>query len=310
MLVLLALIGPALLVGCGVTAAFLRVPGLNPASPQAARPVARAVERELRARRRFALFVRARMNPTQVTGLALSLAFGAVVIVGVLAFEIRTTTFVVRIDREVANWAAAHAAHWTHTILVAVTDIGSTVGVVVISLTVAVLETARTRSRWVVPFLVLVVAGQLAAATLIKGAVGRFRPAIDPVVGLSHTSFPSGHSTSAAATLAACAFLLSRRRSPRAQAVLTGVAVAVAVAVAASRVLLDVHWLSDVIAGLMLGWGWFGLCAIAFGGRLLIFGAPAKLAVRASDASPNSELSTTSATTVEPAGASPRLGRG
>jgi membrane-associated phospholipid phosphatase len=288
MLVLLALIGPALVMGCGVAAAFLHLPGLDPASPQAAKPVARAVERELRTRRRLARFVRARMNPKQVTGLALSLAFGAVVVVGVLAFEIRTTTLVVRIDRNVANWAAAHAAPWTDTILRAVTDIGSTVGVVAISVTIAILETWRTRSRWVAPFLVLVVAGQLAAATLIKSAVGRFRPAIDPVVGLSQTSFPSGHSTSAAATLAACAFLISRRRSPRTQAALTGVGVAIAVAVAASRVLLDVHWLSDVIAGLMLGWGWFGLCAIAFGGRLLVFGAPVELAERARDASPSS----------------------
>ena len=37
--------------------------------------------------------------------------------------------------------------------------------------------------------------------------------------------------------------------------------------------LLGVHWLSDVIAGLALGWAWFAVCAIAFGGRLLRFGA-------------------------------------
>jgi undecaprenyl-diphosphatase len=46
-------------------------------------------------------------------------------------------------------------------------------------------------------------------------------------------------------------------------------------------VLLDVHWVSDVIAGLFLGWAWFALCAIAFGGRLLRFGATAE---RATDA--------------------------
>jgi membrane-associated phospholipid phosphatase len=34
--------------------------------------------------------------------------------------------------------------------------------------------------------------------------------------------------------------------------------------VAASRVLLVVHWLSDVIAGLALGWAWFALCAVVF----------------------------------------------
>ena len=59
---------------------------------------------------------------------------------------------------------------------------------------------------------------------------------------------------------------------------MAGLAVAIAVAVAASRVLLDVHWLTDVIAGLVLGWAWFAACAVAFGGRMLSFGATARAA--------------------------------
>jgi undecaprenyl-diphosphatase len=62
--------------------------------------------------------------------------------------------------------------------------------------------------------------------------------------------------------------------------VLTGVAVGLAVAVASSRVLLDVHWLSDVIAGLVLGWVWFTICTVAFGGRLLRFGVPLEVAAK------------------------------
>jgi undecaprenyl-diphosphatase len=68
--------------------------------------------------------------------------------------------------------------------------------------------------------------------------------------------------------------------------VLTGLAVGLAVGVAASRVLLDVHWLSDVIAGLALGWAWFAVCAIAFGGRILRFGAAAEAAARVAEATP------------------------
>ena len=49
--------------------------------------------------------------------------------------------------------------------------------------------------------------------------------------------------------------------------------------VASTRVLLGVHWLTDVMAGICLGWAWFALCSIAFGGRLLRFGAPANTAV-------------------------------
>jgi undecaprenyl-diphosphatase len=51
-------------------------------------------------------------------------------------------------------------------------------------------------------------------------------------------------------------------------------------------VLLDFHWLTDVIGGLLLGWAWFSICAVAFGGRLLVFGATAEVAARAARPKP------------------------
>ena len=91
-------------------------------------------------------------------------------------------------------------------------------------------------------------------------------------------SFPSGHSSTAAALWAAVALVAARWLGRRWIAPLAGAAVGIGVAVAASRVLLDVHWLTDVIAGLALGWAWFATCAVAFGGRVLRFGATAQAA--------------------------------
>jgi hypothetical protein len=43
------------------------------------------------------------------------------------------------------------------------------------------------------------------------------------------------------------------------------------------------------VAGLALGWAWFALCAMAFGGRLLRFGAPVEAAERVEAASEAAE---------------------
>jgi membrane-associated phospholipid phosphatase len=50
--------------------------------------------------------------------------------------------------------------------------------------------------------------------------------------------------------------------------------------------MLGVHWLSDAVAGLAFGWACFSLCAIAFGGRFLTFGAPVERAVRVAEQAP------------------------
>ena len=108
----------------------------------------------------------------------------------------------------------------------------------------------------------------------------RARPALEPVAATLGPSFPSGHTSTAAASWAAFALVAGRWWGRRAWPALAGIAVGIAVGVAVSRVLLDVHWLTDVLGGLALGWAWFAACAIAFGGRILRFGAAAQAAGR------------------------------
>jgi membrane-associated phospholipid phosphatase len=146
----------------------------------------------------------------------------------------------------------------------------------VLAVVFVVVETTRTRDRWIAPFLLLVLAGNGIITTTIKDLADRVRPDFEPLAATLGPSFPSGHSSWSAAFLAAAALVLSRERSRGRRAALAGTAAALAASVGVTRVLLDEHWLSDVIAGLAVGWAWFAVCCIAFGGRILRFGATAE----------------------------------
>jgi membrane-associated phospholipid phosphatase len=270
------------------TVLFLRVPALDPASPRATTAL---VRRSLDAtsspgtRPVSHHMGEHTVERTVATGLLLTTAVVLVVAggaaVGVLFWMVRRDAGLAAFDLRIASWAASHATRLSTDVLEGITELGSTLVVCVIAAVVGVVEFLRRRSVALFAFLVLVVGGQNVISNAVKALVDRARPDVDPLAGFSGPSFPSGHSAAAAATFAACALLVGRGRASRTQALLGGVAIAIAVAVASSRVLLGVHWLTDVLAGLALGWAWFAIGAIAFGGRLLRFGAPVELAERA-----------------------------
>ncbi|MDX6547625.1 MAG: hypothetical protein QOG33_1175 [Gaiellales bacterium] len=233
---------------------------------------------EIRQHSRVGRFVHSRLDAEALTGLALTMAAVTLVVAGIivslLALLVRRSEALADFDAAAARWSHRNSDHFTHQVLDAITTLASTRGIIVIVVVVGVIELRRVPSRWIPVFLALVTIGDSLVTNLIKSAVDRARPTLDPAASHLGPSFPSGHSSSAAAMFAALALLAGRRRSPPARAALAGVAVGLAVAVACSRVLLDLHWVSDVVAGLALGWGWFAVCAVAFGGWLLRLGAP------------------------------------
>jgi undecaprenyl-diphosphatase len=175
------------------------------------------------------------------------------------------------LDRRFSIWAHARGAGH-HRVLQLVTDLGS--WPVVVPLAIAVCLAQHVRGR--VPlaqsatFLAAVLVGQELLQRLLKQAIGRPRPSLEPVAATLGPAFPSGHSATAAAFYAGAALLLARRCPRRSQSRILAAGVALGVVVAATRVLLAVHWASDVAGGLALGWTWLAVCtlvALRTGGR-------------------------------------------
>ena len=135
-----------------------------------------------------------------------------------------------------------------------VTDAGSFVLLAPLSIAFLLLR------RWKRPAddiaLVVIAAGSALLPFVVKLIVARPRPTIEHLSHLSSLSFPSEHTTQAAAIYLTIALMLSQSltRGWREAAIALGVVIALAVAW--SRVYLGVHYPTDVTAGLMLGWSW------------------------------------------------------
>ena len=258
------------------------------ADPADVRSTPEAIAEQAHRHPRLRRFLTDRRDTTKAAGLLLTIALAVILVltlgVGLLLEMVQTRQGFARWDNAAARWGAAHTSGTAETVVRWITQLGSTPVIIAVALLVIIVEYRRIPTRAVPAFMLTVVVSELVINNIIKVAVGRQRPNVARLVQASGFSFPSGHTAASAATYAACALLIGRRRSRRVRGLLAGVAGGITVAVASSRVLLGAHWLTDVFAGAAVGWSCFALCSIAFGGRLLHFGEPVEQAKHITEA--------------------------
>lgn len=164
-------------------------------------------------------------------------------------------------DTAVTGWVAEHAGG-SEGVMEILTWLGASAFVLPALLATALVIGRRPEASAMRMFLILAAIGLL-FPSILKGLVDRPRPAIGPLVGYRGSSFPSGHATAGAILFPALAYVTAWAGTRGAPLALWTIAAVMTVIVGATRVMLGVHWVTDVVGGVLLGAGWVAVAALA-----------------------------------------------
>jgi membrane-associated phospholipid phosphatase len=202
--------------------------------------------------------------------LASQLGAGAAILVaaaflfGTIAQQVVSGAPLTVLDAELATWLHRRTGSpWTELLLV-ITHLHSAAAIACYAIVAAIVLGCQRRWRSFVTVIVTV-AGGLTLNVLMKLAFERPRPRFDdPLLTLDTYSFPSGHVAGSTIFYGLCltwVYRRTRRLGWRLSAV--AFATVAVFLVALSRMVLGVHYLSDVVAAFAEGVAWLTLCLTA-----------------------------------------------
>ncbi|MFN6995621.1 MAG: phosphatase PAP2 family protein [Aquincola tertiaricarbonis] len=206
------------------------------------------------------------MPPMQ---LVLRLGLGALGIVAAatafaeLADEMGDGEGLGRFDEAVAGRLAQTLAPAVLRVFATITHLGDVIMLTLVSL--AAIGWLLWQRRWRMALAFgLVTGGGGLLNRVLKSVFERVRPPHEHGVGVvaDGYSFPSGHSAGSAVVYGMLAWLLLRSTPRHWHAPIVAAAAALVFTIGVSRVMLQVHWASDVAAGLASGTAWLLTCVL------------------------------------------------
>ncbi|HKR62640.1 MAG TPA: phosphatase PAP2 family protein [Thermoanaerobaculia bacterium] len=196
--------------------------------------------------------------------------FGATLLAGHLFEEIAeavqgSSPALQTFDRAVHDSAYYARSDGSTRLFVIMTLIGTPVGAGIITAVVVAVLLLRKHWRWAVYLAFTGGVGGLLNLVL-KGFFARARPDLAEALRRAHGySFPSGHAMGSTIVWGALAYLAFRSlRGWRTRALAMSFACTMIVGISASRIYLGVHWISDVVAGIVAGLIWLLSCTVAY----------------------------------------------
>ena len=220
------------------------------------------------ARRRYPrawTFIAGRFAREEYLGLHLTigliLSLGALWLFGGVAEDIIHHDPLTRFDLTVADALHRHAGATAIQVAKAVTLLGSPVLLAVLGLAVAVLLLLRKEYLVLAAWVAVLVGGSVLDAAL-KHVFHRARPVWDvPILTARGFSFPSGHAMGSLLFYGMLTYLIVRRLDhARSRLAIIGCAVLLVLLIGLSRMVLGVHYFSDVIGGYAAGVVWLATC--------------------------------------------------
>jgi undecaprenyl-diphosphatase len=205
--------------------------------------------------------------------------FGAILVLGFVAAAVLLYAFawlaseVLEQDTHAADLATLHyLQQFSSPQLTLLAEFFSLLGSEVLAvIAVGLLIVFLWQRRWgAAVSLVLVVAGAQVLNNILKQAFQRERPTpVTGIISAQQFSFPSGHAMVAAAFYLFLAYMAWRLVHGRWQrALMVGLLVLLVLLIGISRLYLEAHYLTDVIAGYLAGTLW--ALSVILGGRVLI----------------------------------------
>jgi len=168
-----------------------------------------------------------------------------------------------QLDVDIATWVAGSMPSWAEWLARPFTWLGGALGVIAVVTGVTIWLLAR-RARVEAALLVVVAVGIQVLVFSAKNGYARARPDPGSAIRLpSSFSFPSGHAATGIAVFGLLGLLAATVAHTRAQGVAAICAgLTLGALIGASRVVLGVHYMTDVLAGAFLGLGWLSACLL------------------------------------------------
>ncbi|WP_018410353.1 phosphatase PAP2 family protein [Methyloversatilis thermotolerans] len=203
----------------------------------------------------------ARLTAIVIAGLC-AIGTGAIVF-ACIAFAVHRGNALPALDDALVDALATHATVTTLQVFAVLTRFGDTEVLTVLGvLGTAVLlwrHQYRLAATWAA-----VIGGNSLLNVSLKSAFQRARPVHEHGVTMETSwSFPSGHASGTVAAWGVFAYVLLQLLPARWHLPVVLAAVAVALTTGFSRIVLQVHFASDVVAGMLSGACWLALCIVA-----------------------------------------------